>query len=532
MADYVVVGAGSAGCILASRLSENADATVVLVEAGGPDSNILYRMPAGFFALMKSGMGNWKFQTTPQPGLNGRTMYFPRGKVLGGSSSINGQIVHRGVPSDYDGWAALGNSGWSYHECLPYFKRIESFPDGDIDLRGHTGPVGVTAMKRDNLMSLSKTWIEAAEQAGLPFNADYNGMTCFGVSTAQGNYSNAIRQSSSASYLSPAMGRPNLEVVVNALVTRIMVENGRAIGVEILRNGKTEVIRAEREVLLSGGAINSPQILQLSGIGDPHDLEPLGIKVKTALSGVGKNLQDHLSVAIKQRLTAPVSVLRRTRPLAMVSSLIRYGLLKSGPAATNGFETWVHTYSKEGLPDPDLQIYCVNLLHNDHGRDIIQEEGFMAYVNHSRPCSAGTVKLRSAIPTEAPAIDPRYLTDPEDLRTLRVGLRVSRDIIAQKAFDDIRGSEYSPGPATQSDDDLNEHIRNTANTIYHPVGTCKMGTDDLSVVDSTLRVYGVEGLRVVDASIMPTLPSGNTNFPTMMIAERAAEMIANGNLPT
>lgn len=524
--DYIVVGAGSAGCIIASRLSENAKTSVTLVEAGGRGSSLLYSMPAGFFALMKSGQGNWNYHTAPQRELNGREIYFPRGKVLGGSSAINGLIASRGLPDDYDQWARLGNRGWSYHDCLPYFKRLETFTDGVPELRGHHGPIGVTAPDRENMTLTSRAWIEASMQAGLPFNADHNGLTTFGVSAAQGNYKNAVRQSTASRYIKPALERSNLNVVVNAFVTRIVVENGRAVGVEMLRDGKTEIVRAEREVILAGGAINSPQLLQLSGIGDPADLEPLGIRVQHALVGVGKNLQDHLNVSLKQRLTVPASYLRNTRPLSMLAAFLKYALFKSGPSATNGLECWSHVCSSAAVEQPDIQIYCVNIMHSNNGRDIVPEEGFMASLNLCRPRSVGTVRARSTDPTTAPLIDPRYLSEPDDLRVLREGLRISREIISQTAFSPIRGSEYAPGEAARSDADLDRYIRSTANTIYHPVGTCKMGVDETAVVDPALRVRGIDGLRVVDASVMPIIPSGNTNFPTMMIAEKAVDLIS------
>jgi choline dehydrogenase len=525
MSDYVIIGAGSAGCILANRLSANPSVNVTLLEAGGRDSNLLYRMPAGFFALMKSGRGNWNYESLPQRGLNDRTMYFPRGKVLGGSSSVNGLVVSRGNPGDYDRWAQLGNQGWSYSDCLPYFRKLENYPTGDETYRGKGGPVSVTVSPLEHMNPISRAWIEAGVAAGYPFNADVNAATPFGMAQMQGNYANGQRQSASARYLAPVLGRSNLRVITDALVTRITVKGGRATGVEFIRKGRIEKVTADREVILSGGAINSPQLLQLSGIGNPDEIRKYGITVVHKLPGVGENLKDHISISIKQRITKPLSLLSSLSSLAMAKMLAQFLLFKTGPAAVSALQAWAHLNSRDGLEYPDLQIYCVPMMYNDHGRDVIQEEGFMATLNGGRPLSLGTVKLASADPAVGPAIDPRYLSDPEDIRVLRVGLRLSREIIAQPPFDGFRGSEYAPGENVTSDADLDQYIRANAMTLYHPVGTCRMGTDDGAVVDSTLRVRGLDGLRVVDASVMPDIPSGNTNFPTMMIAEKGASMI-------
>lgn len=523
--DFIVVGAGSAGCVLANRLSADSTVRVLLLEAGGRDTSPLYKMPAGFFALMKSGQGNWNYESVPQPGLNNRRMYFPRGKVLGGSSSINGLVVSRGNAGDYDRWAQLGNAGWSYRECLPYFKRIESFPDGDPEYRGREGPIAVTLSPREAMNPISRAWIDAAVQAGYPFNKDMNTGDPLGVAQMQGNYARGERQSASARYLRPALNRPNLRVVTGALVQRIVIESGRAAGVEYIKGKKSLVARAEREVILAGGVVNSPQILQLSGIGDPEDIHPHGIVVRHELPGVGRNLRDHLALAVKQRITKPYSLISSLRPLATAKAMGRYFLFGSGPAAVSALEAWAHLKSHPGLEYPDLQIYAVPIMYNDHGRDVIPEEGFMAVMNGSRPQSVGTVKIQSSDPAAPPAIDPQYLSDPEDLRVLREGIRLTRDIIGQQAYDGFRGAEYAPGAATTTNADLDAYIRTNANTLYHPVGACKMGSDDMAVVDASLRVRGVEGLRVVDASIMPNITSGNTNFPAMMIAEKGADLI-------
>lgn len=523
--DYVVVGAGSAGCVLASRLSADPSVKVLLLEAGGRDSSLLYKMPAGFFPLMKSGKGNWNFESVPQEGLDARTMYFPRGKVLGGSSSINGLVVSRGNAGDYDHWARLGNEGWSYKDCLPYFKRIEDDPEGDPAYRGRGGPIAVTRSPLETMNPTSRAWIEAGIQAGHAFNNDVNEANPLGVAQMQSNIGRGVRQSASTSYLKSIMGRSNLRVVTGALVQRVAIDGHRATGVDYLHRGRSIFVPAGREVLLAGGVINSPQILQLSGIGDVDDIRPHGIPVRQELPGVGRNLRDHIAVAVKQRITKPYSLISSLKPLAMARALGQYLMYRSGPTVVSALEAWAHLKSQPELEYPDLQIYSVPIMYNDHGRDVILEEGFMAVMNGSRPRSVGTVKIRSNDPRSAPAIDPRYFSDPDDLRVLRAGIRLARDIISQKAYDAFRGSEYAPGESATSDADLDTYIRKNANTLYHPVGTCKMGSDDMAVVDSSLRVRGVDGLRVIDASIMPSITSGNTNFPAMMIAEKGADLI-------
>jgi choline dehydrogenase len=482
-------------------------------------------MPAGFFPLMKSGKGNWNYQSLPQASLGGRRMYFPRGKVLGGSSSINGLVVSRGNAGDYDRWAALGATGWSWREVLPYFQRIERYPEGDPALRGRDGPVAVNRVPLAGMNPTAKAFLNAGLQLGHPFRDDVNDGDPTGMAQMQGNYANGLRQSASRCYLDPVRNRPNLIVITGALVCRVLLEGTRAVGVELRIGRRVERLGATREVILSGGAINSPQLLQLSGIGDPRDLSPHGVTPLHALAGVGQNLKDHIAIAVKQRITEPHSLLGSLKPWAMARALGQYLLFRSGPTATGALEAWAHLKTDAAERYPDLQVYSVPILYNDHGRDIIPEEGCMAVMNGSRPKSTGTVRIASADPTVHPAIDPRYFSVADDLRVLRDGIRMMRELIRQPAYDAFRGTEYAPGAAATSDADLDAYIAAQANTLYHPVGTCRMGTDAASVVDPELRVHGLDGLRVIDASVMPDITSGNTHFPTMMLAERAADLI-------
>jgi choline dehydrogenase len=369
---------------------------------------------------------------------------------------------------------------------------------------------------------VSRAWIDAGVQAGHPFNPDPNAADPTGMAQMQGNWRGGVRQSAAECYLKPALSRPNLKVLTGAHACRVIVESGRATAVEYIRKGRIEKVSAAREVILSGGAVNSPQLLLLSGIGAAEHLGRQGIKVVHELPGVGRNLKDHVAVPLKQRLSQPLSLLSSLKPLAMAKAFGQYLLFGSGPIMTSGLDSWAHLKTRADLEYPDLQVYCVNLMYNDHGRDVIPEEGFMATMTGLQPRSTGRIELASANPLDAPRIDPCYLSDPEDLRVLRDGLRLCRDIIAQQAFSELRGAELAPGADATSDSALDAYIRDNAATLYHPVGTCKMGSDEWSVVDDQLKVRGVEGLRVVDASIMPGIISGNTNFPTMMIAEKAS----------
>jgi choline dehydrogenase len=523
MYDYVIIGAGSAGCVLASRLTEDASVKVLLLEAGGRDTNPFIHMPAGYVALMRGGWVDWGYHTEPQKHLGDRKLFWPRGKVLGGSSSVNGMVYIRGCHSDYDNWRQLGNAGWSYADCLPYFRRSERYERGGDEYHGGDGPLRV--MRPTVKSALSKAWVEAGQQAGYAYNDDFNGAGQEGFGPLDSTIGDAKRASAAVCYLKPALARPNLTVITKAQTSRILFEGNRAIGVEYVQDKEIRQVRAEREVLLSGGAINSPQVLMLSGIGDGGHLREHGIAPVAPLKGVGQNLQDHLHSMVKWACTKPITLYNNIKPLNAAKAMAQYYLFKSGPSATPGLEALAFIKSRPEVADPDLQYHFVMALYNDHGRDLIPRHGFMAYFNLSRPESRGFIKLRSADPLAHPIIEPNYLESENDLRTLRAGLKISREIVSQKAFDSYRGEELAPGPAITSDQDIDAYIRANSETLYHPVGTCKMGHDELSVVDDQLRVHGVEGLRVIDASVMPRLVSGNTNAPTIMIAEKAADMI-------
>lgn len=526
MTGTIIIGGGSAGCVLANRLSADPAHDVTLIEAGPESNSVFHRMPAGFLRLMQTGRSNWNYETTAQPGLNGRSMYVPRGKVLGGSSMVNGLVHVRGNASDYDRWAQMGNAGWSFAGCLPYFRRSECDPDGASALHGGDGPIKLARGPGLDAMSpLARGMVEAGVEAGYPYNPDQNAASQEGFGPATGTFADGIRQSAYACYLRPVMQRPNLHVITGAQVSRIVIESGRATAVEYVRKGRTVRLDAETEVLLCGGAIHSPQILQLSGVGDPELLRRHGIAIAAALPGVGENLKDHLAVTVQETVTQPYSALAYVQPFAAAKALLQYMLFTSGPSLSNGLEAMAFVKSREGLSDPDIQYHLPILMYGDHGRDIVQREGFMFHATACQPHSTGSVRIRSGSIKDAPLIDPNYLSAEEDLRVLRAGIRIARDVIAQPALAALRDAELAPGLAVQSDAELDAYIRETAISVYHHVGTCRMGNDEMAVVGADLKVHGIDALRVVDASVMPDIVTGNTHAATIMIAEKASDMI-------
>jgi choline dehydrogenase len=521
--DYVIVGAGSAGCVLANRLTADPDVSVLLIEAGPRDRTWKIHMPAALTYNLGDDRYNWFYETEAQPHMDGRRMYWPRGRVLGGSSSLNAMVYVRGHALDYDRWAEEGLEEWSYAHVLPYFKRAETYERGGDAYRGDSGPLHVSrgAMKNP----LFAAFIEAGQQAGYPHTEDMNGFQQEGFGAMDMTIHRGRRWSAATAYLRPVLGRRNLTVTVESHVSRIVIERGRAAGVEFRRRGRLETVRAGREVILSGGAINSPQLLMLSGIGPADEIRRHGIPVVLDLKGVGQNLQDHLELYVQYECTKPITLHLVENPINRVRIGIEWFLFKSGLATSAHLEAGGFIRRDATVPHPDLQYHFLPSLVNDHGRKPIGRHAFQAHVGPMRPTSAGYVRLRSADPKVHPEIQPFYLSTQQDRREMRDAVTLTREIFAQRAFDPYRGAEIQPGASVRSAAEIDAFVRAKSDSAYHPSCTCKMGNDAMAVVDERLRVRGIDGLRVVDASIMPSVVSGNLNAPTIMIAEKAADMI-------
>ena len=522
-ADYIVVGAGSAGCVLANRLS--ADGTrVVLLEAGPTDWHPMIHIPAGVLKLLYNPRVNWNYKSEPEPGTGNRQIHWPRGRVLGGSSSINGMLFVRGNAADYDGWAQMGCRGWSYEDVLPYFKSIERYAPGDGAHRGKSGPLLIEDYR--TVLPLTHRFVEAAQQAGFPFTPDLSGAQMEGVGYSQMSRNGRFRGSTARTFLAEARGRANLRVETNASATGLVLDGRHCVGVTFRQNGADRTLRARREVIVSGGAINSPHLLQVSGIGPAAHLKSIGVEVRLDLPGVGSNLSDHYTVRVSQRVRDAVSINQLARGVRLVGEVARWVTTGRGALTFGVSSAQVFCRSRDGLASPDIQLLFSPASYDEQKFGTLEKKpGMTVAVSIARPESRGTIMATSSDPLARPAIRPNYLAVDNDLAVCIAGLKHARRIFAAPAFAPLVVGETVPGPAVASDADLAAFARRAGGTLYHPVGTCRMGEDPQAVVDSRLRVRGLTGLRVIDASIMPIVTTGNTNAPTIMIAEKGAAMI-------
>lgn len=531
-ADVVVVGSGSAGSVVAGRLASRSDLKVLVLEAGGRDWNPMFRVPLMTGILLRRRRANWFYRTEPEPGLEGRSLFWPRGKVIGGSSTINGMVWTRGFPEDYDAWAQAGLPDWTWDKVLDTYCGLEGHWAGGTPHHGGSGPQKLSRI--DGLNPLSEAFLKSAHQAGLPLTEDFNGPAPYGAGRYDFTIHEGRRLSSARAFLLPEEYRPNLTVLTGAHATRLVIDRGRAVAVEILRGGRRETVRAAREIVLSCGTVNSPQLLMLSGIGPADHLKGQGIPVIADLPGIGGNLQDHLLVRVEYDCTEAVTLHGLLRADRAAFALVRALATGTGPAARFPLEAGAFLKSDPALDLPDLQAHflpgrstaAVRMPFRAHAND--PGHGFFSNIYQMRPDSRGEIRLKSSDPLIAPAILGRYLTAPRDIMVLRAGVRALREIFAQPAFDRWRGAESAPGAERRTDAELDAWIRATADTVFHPVGTCRMGADEMSVVDNVLKVRGIEGLRIADASVFPTMASCNTHAPTMMIGAKAADFILGG----
>jgi choline dehydrogenase len=529
--DYIVVGAGTAGCVVASRLSEDSGATVLLLEAGGSDRTLWIQLPIGYGRTFFDRKLNWMYDTEASADLDGRTSYWPRGRVIGGSGSINAMVYVRGQPGDFDDWREAGNPGWGFADVLPYFRKSEDHAWGESAFHGAGGPMHVTDIAR-RVHPICSVFLQSAQALGFAQTADFNGAESEGVGCYQINTHRGLRASSANAFLRPALRRRNIKLETGALATGIRFEGSRATGIAYLRHGQERTVTARREVILCGGAINSPQLLQLSGIGDPADLGASGVKLRHALPGVGKNLADHLAVSYFYRSNRP-TLNDQLRPLrGKIRAGLRYLIDRGGPLSMSVNQAGGFIRSSSTLMRPDLQLYFSPVSYTQtplSERKLLNPDPFSAFLlsfNACRPTSRGRLAIISADPRKAPRIMPNYFSTDRDVEDAVAGARLLRRLAATRPLADIITGEIAPGPGVRSDDDLLADFRARADTVYHPVGTCAMGPDArTAVVDSHLRVHGMRGLRVIDAAVFPTLTSGNTNAPTVMVAEKGADLV-------